>query len=180
MQKLNITQAAKEKGCTRQTMHHLINNHRVNTVVQDRKQLVLIDEKFRNLVLKQISGRQNNEQRIDTIENELALLKEAQKTMQAEMEALKKQLNGKQEKKATHPATRPETSSRIKDGQMVLGFKVIKKTVRGSQQYQAYKRLDGRQCYVYLCPEADLITVQEAQSKIEAYLARQAKATEKT
>ena len=62
-----------------------------------------------------------------------------------------------------------EVSKFIALGQLILGFKVIEKTARGIKQYQAYKRNDGKQCYVYLCPEAKLINLAEAEKKIRQY-----------
>ena len=78
MEKLNITQAAKEKGCSRQAMHHLINADRVNITEEHGKRLVLIDQKFRSVMLKPKQASAKDE-KISRLETEIALLKEAQK-----------------------------------------------------------------------------------------------------
>lgn len=174
MQKLNITQAAKEKGCSRQAMHHLVNAGRVNVIEENRKRLVLIDEKFHSVRLKpqQVSTK---DEKISHLETEIALLKESQNELQKEIVRLKEQMRGSRAAEPKATANKPQPKGLIKLGQIILGFKIIKKTVRNRLELHGYKRLDGKQCYVYLCSQTEIISTQSAQAKIEAYLARHQK-----
>jgi len=63
-----------------------------------------------------------------------------------------------------------EVGKPIALGQIIMGFKVIEKTVKGIKQYQAYKRQAGKQCYVYLSREANPISPDLAEEKIKTYL----------
>ena len=66
--------------------------------------------------------------------------------MQSQLDQLKKQLREKGERAAESkkPVSKTGTNGLIKLGQMILGFKVIKKTVRNRPEYHGYQRIDGK------------------------------------
>jgi hypothetical protein len=174
-------------------MHRLVKTGQVNTMEENGKRFVVLDDKFHALTLKQRLTVVTKEERIEHLENEIALLKECQRNIQSELEHIKSQIKrgkGEPHKKMGAKNQAPaevttkeivnETEKQKKEpsheignpiihGQLILGFKVISKIVRGIKQYQAYKWVAGKQCYVYLCPEVKPITFVQAEEKIRQY-----------
>lgn len=57
MKKLNVSRAAKEKGCSRQCMYDLIRKGRVNVIQEHGKKLVVVDEAFKNVEIKKAKSK---------------------------------------------------------------------------------------------------------------------------
>jgi hypothetical protein len=118
---------------------------------------------------KQLETFLNNSNYILTLQNQYRELAARVINIEKQLETF---LNNSNTAKKNISLVKNETTS-IALEQIIMGFKVIGKTVKGIKQYQAYKRIDGKQCYVYLCPETKPISTALAEEKIKTYLEKQ-------